>query len=242
MFPYDTALETALQTEPRTIADVLGMMKTIDSICAANDGLRWFNWLYMQVTQAVEQGVAAGGFHDPAWLAALDVEFASYYFHALRDYLGGAACPDTCPGCWAAVFAVRDQAQIARIQFALAGMNAHINHDLPQAIVQTCRSTKITPQHGTPQYEDYTALNAPMDALVEAAKQTLAVRLPGDALPEVSHLEDTIAAWDVAAARESAWLTAEALWLEAPAVIDVHLKILDGLTTVISKTLLVPAP
>jgi hypothetical protein len=238
MFPYDTALEAALQTTPNSIADVLGMMKAIDSICATNDGLRWFNWLYMQVTQAVEQGVAAGEFSDPAWLAALDVAFASYYFDALRNYLSGAACP----GCWAAFFAVRDQAPIARIQFALAGMNAHINHDLPQAIVQTCRSTKITPKHGTPQYADYTALDAPMDALVETAKQTLAVRLPGDALPEVTHLEDTIAAWNLAAARESAWLAAEALWQEDPIVVDVHLGILDGLTTVISKTLLVPVP
>jgi hypothetical protein len=238
MFPYDTALEAALQTTPNSIADVLVMMKTIDSTCAANDGLKWFNWLYMQVTQAVEQDVAAGGFSDAAWLAALDVAFAAYYFDALRNYLSGAACP----GCWAAVFAVRDQAPIARIQFALAGMNAHINHDLPQAIVQTCRSTNIAPKHGTPQYADYTSLNTPMDALVETAKQTLDVRLPGDALPEVSHLEDTIAAWNLAAARESAWLAAEALWQEDALIAAVHLKILDGLTTVISKTLLVPVP
>jgi hypothetical protein len=238
MFPYDATLEAALQMTPNSIADVLGLMKTIDSICATNDGLQWFNWLYMQVTQAVEQDVAAGGFSDAAWLTALDVAFATYYFDALRDYLSGAACP----GCWSAVFAVRDQAAIARIQFALAGMNAHINHDLPQAIVQTCRSANITPKHGTPQYADYTSLNTPMDALVETAKQTLDVRLPGDALPPVTHLEDTIAAWNLAAARESAWLAAEALWQENALIAAVHLKILDGLTTVISKTLLVPVP
>jgi hypothetical protein len=238
MFPYDAALEAALQTTPGSVADVLAIMKTIDSICATNDGLRWFNWLYMQVTQAVEQGVAGAGFSDPAWLAALDVTFATYYFDALRAYLSGAACS----GCWSAVFAVRNQAAIARIQFALAGMNAHINHDLPQAIVQTCRSTNIAPKHGTPQYTDYTSLNTPMNALVETAKQTLAVRLPGDALPEVTHLEDTIAAWNVAAARESAWLAAEALWQEDALIAAVHLRILDGLTTVISKTLLVPVP
>ncbi len=238
MFPYDAALEAALQTTPRSIADVLSVMKAIDSTCAADDGLKWFNWLYMQVTQAVEQGVAAGGFSDPAWLTALDVTFATYYFDALGSYLSGADCP----GCWSAVFALRNDAQIARIQFALAGMNAHINHDLPQAIVQTCRSTNITPRHGTPQYVDYTSLNAPMDGLLETAKETLAVRLPGDALPEVTHLEDTIAAWNLAAARESAWMAAEALWLEGEPVEAIHLSILDGLTTVISKTLLVPVP
>ncbi len=80
MFPYDTALEAALQTTPNSIADVLVMMKTIDSTCAANDGLKWFNWLYMQVTQAVEQDVAAGGFSDAAWLAALDVAICRVLF------------------------------------------------------------------------------------------------------------------------------------------------------------------
>jgi hypothetical protein len=34
------------------------------------------------------------------------------------------------------MFAVRSNIQIARIQFALAGMNAHINHDL-------CLSTRL---------------------------------------------------------------------------------------------------
>jgi hypothetical protein len=46
------------------------------------DGLKWFNWLYLQVTQAVEARVASGGFADPAWLAQLDVQFAHLYFSA----------------------------------------------------------------------------------------------------------------------------------------------------------------
>ena len=38
----------------------------------------------------------------------------------------------------------RNQNKIARIQFALAGMDAHINHDLSLAIVATCRATKLS--------------------------------------------------------------------------------------------------
>ena len=238
MFPYDAALAAATKVPPRSIPEVLATMQTIAGICADGDGLKWFNWIYLQVTQQVENRVSQGGFNDPAWLSTLDIQFAALYFNALNGYLAGGQCP----GCWSAMFAVRNQNDIARIQFALAGMNAHINHDLPSAIIATCKSTNTSPQHGSPQYTDYTSLNAAMDALIQQARQTLNVRLLGDNLPAVTHIENTIAAWDLAAARESAWDTAQNLWQEAPLIADAHLAIIDGLTTVISKALLVPAP
>lgn len=238
MFPYDQLLATATRNPPQSIADVLATMQTIDNTCVNGDGLKWFNWLYLQVTQQVENRVAAGGFADPAWLTELDIQFATLYFSALNGYLNGAACP----GCWRAMFDVRDQTAIARIQFALAGMNSHINHDLPLAIIATCKSTGTAPAHGTPQYNDYTSLNPTMDALIEQAKKTLNVRLLGDDLPAASHIEDTIAAWDLATARESAWDTAENLWNDLPLVAEAHMATIDGLATVISKALLVPAP
>ena len=188
---YDPLLIAVVANEPQSIADVLQAMATIDATCADGDGLKWFNWLYLQVTQAVEARVAAGGFDDSAWLAKLDVEFAKLYFAALDANLRGTACP----GCWATMFDVRGQTRLARIQFALSGINAHINHDLPEAIVATCRAMGTPPAHGTPQYHDYTSVNATLDTLVEAAKKTLHVRLLGDPLPPVSHLENTIAAW-----------------------------------------------
>ena len=238
MFPYDNALAAAVKTAPTSIADVLATMQAIDAVCVPGDGLKWFNWLYLQVTNAVESRVATGGFTDPAWLTELDVQFATLFFNALYASLTGADCP----GCWGAVFAVRNQTDIARIQFALAGMNAHINHDLPIAIDGTCRSTGTVPQHGSAQYSDYTGLNAPMDALVDMAKQTLNVRLLGDPLPALSHLEDTIAAWNLATAREDAWNSSESLWQDSPALRAAHMGIIDGLTSVISKVLLVPVP
>jgi hypothetical protein len=125
-------------------------MQSIDAICADDDGLKWFNWLYLQVTQAVENRVSLGGFSDPTWLGALDVQFAGLYFSALQNSLTDAPCP----GRWGALFAVRDQARTARIQFALAGMNAHINHDLRMAVIATCRAGSNTPQHDTPQYDE----------------------------------------------------------------------------------------
>lgn len=215
-------------------------MQGIDTICSNADGLEWFNWLYMHVTQAVEARIASGGFTDGAWLAELDVQFARLYFGALESALSEQACP----GCWQILFERRNQDAIARIQFALAGVNAHINHDLPSAILSTCRVTNTFPQHGDAHYNDYTALNTTLDSLIESAKHTLLVRLPGDPLPPVSHIEDTIAAWNVSAAREAAWHNAELLWhlRPVPSLSSALLNSLDGLATVAGKALLVPVP
>ena len=199
MFPYDAQLAAAVQTPPDSIPGVLQLLHAIDNTCVDGDGLKWFNRLYLEVTQAVADRVSANDFANTALLAKLDFRFASFYFDALSAALAGGPCP----GCWKAVFACRNQTSLARIQFALAGINAHINHDLPLALVATCRNANTPPQHGTPQYIDYTSINTTLDGLIETAKKVLDVRLLGDPLPSVTFLENLIAGWDLAAARES---------------------------------------
>jgi hypothetical protein len=238
MFLYDAQLATAVQTVPQAIPEVLRVMQTIDAICADTDGLKWFNGLYLEVTQAVENRVAAGGFNNPVWLAELDVQFAALYFGALYAALTGAPCP----GSWEAMFSRRGQTEIARIQFALAGMNAHINHDLPLAIVATCKATNLVPRHGTPEYNDYTALNTTLDGLIDAAKKQLNVRLPGDPLPAVSHLEDLIAAWNLADFREGAWRNAESIWQDSALAADILEGTIEQITTFAGEAMLVAVP
>lgn len=238
MFPYDPAIVAAAQVKPQNSADVFKILQTINATCDDEDGLKWFNWLYMAVTEAIENKVAGGGFNDPNWLSELDVQFATLYFDALAGELSGGSCPE----CWKAMLSVRDHVKIARIQFALAGMNAHINHDLPIAIVATSQIRNTIPQHGSPQYNDYTALNPTLDTIIDEAKQTLAVRLPGDSLPAVSHLEDLIATWDLATFRERAWDTAQSLWGESNVEINLRMGLRDTIVATLSAALLVPVP
>ena len=89
MFPYDASLLAAVQNPVNSIADVLQTLQSIDNICVDGDGLKWFNRMYLEVTQAVGVRVAAGGFGDPAWLAELDVQFARLYFSAAAAVLSG---------------------------------------------------------------------------------------------------------------------------------------------------------
>src|ERR1035441_4011591 len=96
MFPYDNKLLAALEATPQSVGDVIRTMQAIDAIFSDGDGLKWFTWLSLGVPRAVGSRVAAGGFHDPAWMAALDVQFAELYFGALGSALSGGAPPE----CW----------------------------------------------------------------------------------------------------------------------------------------------
>lgn len=236
MFPYDDTLAAATRSLPQSVGGVIQLMQIIDNTCADDDGLKWFNWIYFRVTVAVEERIKAGGFSSTAWLSDLDVRFAALYFDALHAGLTGASCP----GCWSALFSARKQTDITRIQFALSGMNAHINHDLPTAIVAAGQASNTAPRHGTAQYNDYTSLNTTLDSLIDTAKHLLNVRLPGDSLPGASTLENTIAAWNLTAAREKAWNNAQSLWNQPAILAAGFMDVIDGLTTVISKVLLVP--
>jgi len=240
MFPYDPEILAAVRATPQTIADVVAIMQAIDGLCVNGDGLKWFDLLYMQVTQAVEARVNANGFMNPTWMATLDVGFAGYYFRAIESSLSGQPTP----GCWQALFSRRNQTELARIQFALAGMNAHINHDLPQAVLALCRAGNVEPQHGTPQYTDFTALNSTLDGLIQQAEIDMRLRLLGDALPPVSTLDDKVAAWSLSTVREAAWDNAELLWRlgGVMAASDTLLASIDGLTALAGEALLIPVP
>ncbi len=120
-----------------SIGEVIQVMQSLDKMLLPGDGLKWFNLLYLNVTQAVYKEPPAGGWNDPAWLTRLDINFAQLYFDALVY-----SCTDSTkvPRAWMALFESRDNPAIERVQFALSGINAHINHDLPLALVQTCKA------------------------------------------------------------------------------------------------------
>jgi hypothetical protein len=67
-------------------------------------------------------------------------------------------------------------------------------------------------------------------------------RLPGDPLPAVSHLEDLIANWDLATFREKAGDTAQSLWGESDAEINIRMDLRDAIVATLSAALLVPVP
>jgi Family of unknown function (DUF5995) len=85
--------------------------------------------VYRRVTVAVADALTAGTFEDPAWVTAWDEVFAEQFLAAHDADLGGAPVPRP----WRLAFAA-DPA-MHPLGHLLLGMNAHINFDLPQAVL-----------------------------------------------------------------------------------------------------------
>ena len=98
----------------------------------AGDARRYFHATYLRTTRAVRDALRAGLFSDPEWVERWDVAFADLYLDALTaDSSGGAVSRP-----WAIAFrATREQHDAPALRHVLLGMNAHINYDLPQALL-----------------------------------------------------------------------------------------------------------
>jgi hypothetical protein len=187
------------------VADVLTRMRAITSDVPPGDGAGVFNGVYLRVTQMMLDRLTTGGvFHDDEFIADLDVRFAGYWFDAYD-------ASDGKPTAWAPLFAARARPGILPIQFALAGMNAHIEHDLPLAVIATCSARRRTPDSRGVR-EDYDKVNellADVEAAIRRSFLTEVEKSIGDNLEPVVHL---ISSWDIEKARDYAWLTVQTLW------------------------------
>ncbi len=75
--PADEPLSNLLNGQaPATIPDVIARMQAIDALLPVTDGLKWFNRLYLMVTQQVDLHPPGGAWQSPVWLDSLDVIFA----------------------------------------------------------------------------------------------------------------------------------------------------------------------
>ncbi|MFD6984296.1 DUF5995 family protein, partial [Streptomyces sp. NPDC059956] len=116
---------------------VLARMRALDERLPERDGVAVFNRVYLTVTQTVHEGIAHGAFPSPRRAEALSVRFAERYLTAVEA--------DRAPACWRPLLQYRRHPGIRPLQHALAGINAHIGHDLALAVVATCRSLGCEP-------------------------------------------------------------------------------------------------
>ncbi len=202
------------------------------------DGVAAFNELYLAVTLAVRDELAGETFEDGEFLAALDVAFAALYFAAVDDDLAGRRPPR----CWEPLFEARRHPRVAAIQFALSGMNAHINHDLAVALVEVHRARGESPRRETPQHRDYLRVNDLLERVEDRVKRRFLRGIGAIADEALGRLDDVIAMWKIERARDAAWLHAEMLWRlrRQPALRDAYLLTLDRSVGLSGRGLLIP--
>ena len=207
-----------LRTPARSIDDVVGVMTAIDDALPDDDGLKWFNRLYLRVTVSVRKAVEGATFRDPEFLAALDVVFANLYFAALTA--AETAAPARRPrggrcstrGTWAA-----SRGSSSR----WPEMNAHINRDLPEGIVQAFTMLGGDPLTDSGRRQDFDSINALLERIEQDVRADFGRhrRRHRRARPRRGRCR---CQWKVRSARAAAWTNAKVMWrLRDPPRVDV---------------------
>ena len=124
----------------RTIPALLERMDAlVEELQAEGTAGRYFLSTYTRTTRAVADALEDGRFEDPAWVEEWDVVFADLYLDALRAY---RADPASTPRPWRVAFEA-DPA-LPPVAHVLLGINAHINYDLPQALLAVISDEDFT--------------------------------------------------------------------------------------------------
>jgi hypothetical protein len=186
--------------QPTTAVDtVVSRMRALGETWPEDDGVVVFNRVYLAVTEEVDRRLDTGYFADRREAITLDVRFAERYLSVAE---GGPL-----PACWRPLFQFRRHPGVRPVQFALAGINAHIGHDLALAVVDACRSLGCAPA----ELED--AYDRVGDLLVSLEERIREELMPGPDLLQIADpLTHLLGSWSLERARDAAWSAARALW------------------------------
>jgi Family of unknown function (DUF5995) len=220
-----------------TIDDVVKTMRAIDRALPDDDGVKWFNFLYLRVTEGVDSG--GHNWQDLPFLQKLDVVFARLYFDALASW---ERDPAATPHAWRPLLRARHDVRLARLQFALAGMNAHINHDLAIALHHMAEYDDRYPARGSARYADFQRINDLLEQTEAAVRPELSSGLIGELDQALGDLDSILVIWKVRKARHAAWTNGEVLWRlrDAPLLRREYLERLDQMTAFAGQGLLLP--
>ncbi|MFJ5974824.1 DUF5995 family protein [Streptomyces sp. NPDC093060] len=182
---------------------VIARMRVLDAELPERDGVGVFNRVYLAVTEEVDRHLDAGEFTDRRAASALDVRFAERYLAAV-DAVERDRRP---PACWRPLFQFRRHPGVRPLQFALAGINAHIGHDLALAVVDTCRTLRCEPADLEDEFERVGDL---LVSLEERIREDL---MPGPDLLQIADpITHLLGSWSLERARDATWAAARALW------------------------------
>lgn len=203
-----------------TIAEVASELREIAR--SAPDASGHFPALYSRVTQQIAESINRGEYENGQRMERFAVAFAAFYTRAMRT-------ETRAPRCWEATWDVADDEGLLIVQHLLLGINAHVNYDLPQAVVD------VAGEGG-----DLGAVRADFDAVNDVLAMAY-VGIIRD-LDRVSRWADEVARlggsrvfnFSLRVARARAWESAERLHpLRGKSRAD-YLKDLDGLVAVLA--------
>ncbi|MEU9188789.1 DUF5995 family protein [Streptomyces sp. NPDC048484] len=212
---------------------VLHRMRALGAGWPERDGVAVFNRVYLAVTEEVGRHLDAGRFPDARAAIALDVRFAERYLGAVE----AVAEERRPPACWRPLFQLRGHPGVRPLQFALAGINAHIGHDLALAVVDACRTLGCEPGELEDEFDRVG------DVLVSLEERIREDLMPGPDLLQIADpLTHLLGAWSLERARDAAWSAARAVWAlrELPDLAEEFVERLDTGVGLVGRCLLTP--
>lgn len=214
---------------------VVARMRAQGALWPPGDGVGIFNRLYLTVTEELDRRVDQGAFPDARAAATLGTVFAEHYLRAVDTATSGRRPP----ACWRPLFDHRRHPGVRPLQFALAGINAHIGHDLALAVVDACRALDCEPADLEDEFDQ---VGGVLEALEERIREDL---MPGPDLLEIADpMTHLVGAWSLDRARDGAWAAARTLWA-LRGMPDVAQETRDGLGScvgLVGRMLLTPLP
>lgn len=199
---------TTIRPPAADLPRVVGRMRALAAELDDGDGLAAFHRVYLSVTRELARGLcngaAPGRVRTPAPVEVLAVVFAERYLAAVGHGVKGRR---PAPACWRPLLERRHDRRILPVQFALAGINAHVGHDLALAVVDACAVLGCEP---AALEGDFDRVGDVLVRLEERVREQL---MPGpDVLEAADPLTHLAASWCLGRARSAAWGASKVLW------------------------------
>jgi hypothetical protein len=220
---------------------VATMQARLDALRPEDNARREFLGTYQRTTIAVGRAVADGVFEDGPWVEDWDVAFADLYLRALDADLAG----DRVPRPWRLAFEAR--AGLHALQHVLLGINAHINYDLPQALLAVISDAEFhDPAVLDRRRRDHERIDRVLSARVAAEDHELATRSARSLLDRLLQpLNQSASKRFLREARQKVWHNTAELQrarLAGPEEYAVRLAELELLSAAKIADLLAPGP
>jgi hypothetical protein len=221
------------------VESVVGTMQArLDGLAPAHAHLREFLGTYHRTTLAVGQAVDEALFEDPEWVEGWDVAFAELYLDALDAFLAGG----TPSRPWRLAFDAPPG--LPPLRHVLLGINAHVNYDLPQALLAVISDEDFAdPELMASRRRDHERIDGVLASRVAAEDAELGMQgrtLTDRVLQPLNRLSSRRFLRE---ARMKVWQNTEALQaarLAGPAAYDVRLGELEVLSAARIADLLAP--
>lgn len=218
------------------IDDVLVKLKgIIDNHRDRGSPLVFFPAVYRVTTARVRAGIQNGSFVDGARMERLATTFANRYLAALdAAAAGGGVGPARA---WQVTFAAATRQHTMMLQHVLLGMNAHINFDLPLAVLAAANGGKIADLE-----QDFQAINSILASLLEPVQAVIDRFSPLlNILDQVGGRSDEeLVTFSINTARDESWHEATRLADESAEQRARSILSLDRRVALLAERIIVP--